>query len=172
MKTEPFKINEKGRTMRSKISVIVTALTLILSIWTIAAAQAQGQSVDAELQKFQGTWVMSLAEMDGKKVHDAHVKHSRITYVGDKVEVITPHQHKDKIVASVVKLDLTKNPKEMHWVRTVGPNAGTTTIAIYEFEGPDQYKICFDPAGSATPKAFGTKEGSGHIWHTWKRVKQ
>lgn len=158
--------------MRSRIFGMVTVMSLVWSIWTIDAAQTQGLSVDAELQKFQGSWVMISAEMDGKKVHDAHVKQSRITFVGDKVEIITPHQHKDKIVASVAKLDLTKNPKEMHWVRTVGPNAGATTIAIYEFEGPDQYKICFDPAGLAVPKKFGTKAGSGHIWHTWKRVKQ
>jgi len=159
--------------MRSKVFLaIVTVMTLVWSVWTIAAAHAQQQNVDAELQKFQGTWVMISAEMDGKKVHDTHVKQSRITYVGDKVEVITPHQHRDTIIASVVKLDLTKNPKEMHWVRTAGPNTGKTMIAIYEFEGPDQYKICFDPAGLAVPKEFGTKEGSTHIWHTWKRANQ
>ena len=157
--------------MRSTILVIVTVMSLVCSVGTIAAAPAPGQGADAELQKFQGTWVMISAEMDGKKVADAQVKQSKITFVGDKVELITPHQHKDKIVASIAKLDLTKNPKEMHWVRTAGPNAGTTVIAIYEFEGPDQYKICFDPAGLAVPKKFGTKTGSGHIWHTWKRVK-
>ncbi|MBI5583094.1 MAG: TIGR03067 domain-containing protein [Deltaproteobacteria bacterium] len=158
--------------MRSRNFVMVTVISLVWSVWTIAAAQAQGQSADAELKKFQGTWVMISAEMDGKKVQDTHVKRSRITFVGEKVEVITPHQHKDTIVATIAKLDITKHPKEMHWVRTAGPNAGTTTIAIYEFEGPDQYKICFDPAGSTVPKKFGTKAGSGHIWHTWKRVKQ
>ena len=158
--------------MRSKIFVMVTVMSLVWSVGAIAAALAQGQSADAELQKFQGTWVMVSAEMDGKNVSDADVKQSKITFVGNQVEVIAPHQHKDKIVASVTKLDLTKNPKEMHWVRSAGPNAGTTMIAIYEFEGPDQYKICFDPAGLAAPKKFGTKAGSGHIWHTWKRVKQ
>lgn len=159
--------------MRSKIVfAILTVMSLVWSAWTIAGAQTQQQSVDAELQRFQGTWMMISAEMDGKKVHDAHVKQSRITFVGDKVELIAPHQHKDTIVASVVKLDYTKNPKEMQWVRTAGPNAGKTMIAIYEFEGPDQYKICFDPASLAVPKEFGTKAGSGHIWHTWKRAKQ
>jgi len=173
MKTaELYKIKEKGRTMRIKNFVRVTVVLLVWSVWTIAAPQAQGQIDDSELQRFQGTWVMIKAEMDGKKVHEAHVKQSRITFVGDKVELIAPHQHKDTIVASISKLDSTKNPKEMHWVRTVGPNAGTTMIAIYAFEGPDQYKICFDPAGSAAPKGFGTKAGSGHIWQTWKRVKQ
>ncbi len=115
---------------------------------------------------------MVSAEMDGKKMHDNHVKESKITFVGDKVEVITPHQHKEKIIASITKLDLTKNPREMHWVRSAGPNAGTTVIAIYEFDGPDQYKICFDPANIDAPKKFGTKTESGHFWHTWKRAKK
>ena len=137
----------------------------------MAYAQSKQQSFDSELQKFQGTWVMASAEMDGKKVHDAHVKKSRITFAGDKVELMTPHQHKVTILATVVKLDPMKNPREMHWVRTSGPNAGKTVIAIYAFEGPDQYKICFDPAGAATPETFNTKTGSGHIWHTWKRAK-
>lgn len=28
--------------------------------------------------------------------------------------------------------------------------------AIYEFDGPDKYKVCFDPAGPAVPKKFAT----------------
>jgi uncharacterized protein (TIGR03067 family) len=157
--------------MRAKISVIAIVMSLLWSAGAMAGP-LQGQSANDELQKFQGTWKLISGEMDGKKVNDADVKHSRITYVGNEVELVTPHQYKDKIVASITKLDLTKNPKEMHWVRTAGPKAGTTMIAIYEFEGPDQYMICFDPAGLTVPKKFGTKAGSGHIWHTWKRVKQ
>lgn len=150
---------------------VVTVIALLWSAWLIADAQAQGQGTDAELQRFQGTWVMVSAEMDGKKVHDAHVQQSKITFVGDKVELIDPKQHKETIVASISKLDTTKNPKEIQWIRTVGPNAGTTMTAIYEFEGPDRYKICFDPSSVDIPKEFGTKAGSGHIWHTWKRAK-
>jgi uncharacterized protein (TIGR03067 family) len=167
-----MQIKKRRKSMRSKIFfAIVAVMSLVGPVWTIAATQAQEQSVDPELQRFQGTWVLISAEMDGQKVHDEHVKQSRITFVGDKVELTAPHQHKDTIVASIAKLDTTKNPKEMHWVRTAGPNAGTTMIAIYEFEGPDQYKICFDPAGLAVPKEFATKKGNGHIWHTWKRAK-
>jgi uncharacterized protein (TIGR03067 family) len=159
--------------MRSKIFfAIVTVMSLVWSVWTIAAAQEQQKSVAEELKKFQGTWVMISAEMDGRKVEDTHVKLSRITVVGDRVELIAPHQHKDTIFATIVKMDETKNPKEMQWVRSSGPNAGTTMVAIYDFEDPDKYKICFDPAGLAAPKKFGTKAGSGHIWQTWKRVKQ
>jgi len=45
-------------------------------------------------------------------------------------------------------------------------------IAIYEFEGDDQYKFAFDPTGAVTLKEFTTKEGTGHVRNTWKRVKQ
>ena len=134
--------------------------------------QAQGQSDAEALQKLQGTWVLVSAEMDGKQVKDEHVKLSKITFVGNKVELIVPHQHKDTIYATIGKMDETKTPMEMQWIRSSGPNAGTAMTAIYEFEGPDQYKICFDPTGSVVPKEFGTKAGSGHIWQTWKRVKQ
>ncbi|MFH0995678.1 MAG: TIGR03067 domain-containing protein [Pseudomonadota bacterium] len=157
--------------MRAKFFVMAMAMLLVCSVGSIAAAQQQEQNTDTELQKFQGTWVMVSAEMDGKKVHDKHVKKSKLTFVGDKVEIIAPHQHKDKIVATITKFDLTKSPKEMHWVRSVGPKSGANVIAIYEFDGPDQYKICFDPAGLKVPKKFSTKAKTGHICQTWKRVK-
>ncbi|MDD2467558.1 MAG: TIGR03067 domain-containing protein [Desulfobulbus sp.] len=157
--------------MRSKIFVFATVMTFLWSASTFAVAQAQEKSTDAELQKFQGTWVMISGEMDGKKVPEEHVKQNKITVVGNKVELFSPHQHKEVIVASITKLDVTKNPKEMHWVRVNGPHAGKTVISIYEFEGPDQYKVSFDPAALTVPKKFGTETGSGHIWHNWKRLK-
>jgi len=156
--------------MRKNIIGMAIVLFMVCFAWSIEPAQSQDNSFQTELQKFQGTWVMVSAEMDGKKVHDDQMKQSKITFVGDKVEVITPHQHKEKIIATIKKFDTTKTPKEMHYVRSIGPNAGTTVIAIYEFDGPDQHKICFDPAGKDTPKKFETKAESGHIWHTWKRV--
>ncbi|WP_306546135.1 TIGR03067 domain-containing protein [Desulfobulbus sp.] len=157
--------------MRSKIFVFATVMTFLWSASTFAVAQTQEKSTDTELQKFQGTWVMISGEMDGKKVPEEHVKQNKITVVGNKVELFSPHQHKEVIVASITKLDVTKNPKEMHWVRVNGPYAGKTVISIYEFEGPDQYKVSFDPAALTVPKKFGTETGSGHIWHNWKRLK-
>jgi uncharacterized protein (TIGR03067 family) len=85
------------------------------------------------------------------------------------MEVITPHQSSETIVADVVKID-SKTPKELHFIRRNGPNAGKTLIGIYEFEGDHQYKFAFDPSGSTVLKKFATK-APGHIWHTWRRVK-
>lgn len=152
--------------------VMVAVFSLICSSYNLSAAEPAKDTIDrAELQKFQGSWMLVAAEMDGKKVRDNHVKKSRITFNGTTVELTTPHQHKEKIVSTMLRLDTSKNPKEMHWVRSAGPNAGKTMTAIYAFEGPDQYKVSFDPTMKQMPKQFGTKAGSGHIWHTWKRVK-
>jgi uncharacterized protein (TIGR03067 family) len=157
----------KGRT------VLKTALvSLVWVLLTVIPGQAQGPGVDvAELQKFQGSWVLIAGEKDGKQLNPAHVKQSSHTIMGNKIEVFSPHQHKDKILATITKLDSTKNPKEMHWVRSTGPNVGTAMMGIYEFEGLDRYKICFDPASRVVPQKFVTSPGSGLICHTWRRVK-
>ncbi len=157
--------------MRSAMIAMIVVSTLIGSVGAQAVAVEQDEGTTTELQKFQGTWSMISAKMNGNPVEDAHVQQSRITFVGDKVELIAPHQHKETILASITKLDATKNPKEMQWVRATGPNAGITMIAIYEFEGPDQYKICFDPTGEKAPTGFDAEAGTGQIWQTWKRVK-
>lgn len=156
------------------IGIVVAAVfSLICSSYNLSAAEPVKDAIDrVELQKFQGTWMMVAAEMDGKKVHDKHVKKSRISFTGTTVELLTPHQHKEKIKSTMVRLDASKTPAEMQWVRDAGPNTGKTMTAIYEFEGPDQYKVSFDQTMKETPQKFGTKAGSGHIWHTWKRVKK
>ena len=158
--------------MNWKNLLAAAVITTFMAISSNAAEPSQDAVDKAELQKFQGSWVMADAEMDGKKVQEKHVKKSRITFTGNKVQLTTPHQHRKKIVAIMTKLDPSKKPGEMQWVRNTGPNKGKTMTAIYEFEGPDQYKVSFDSSMKETPKQFGTKAGSGHIWHTWKRVKK
>jgi uncharacterized protein (TIGR03067 family) len=157
--------------MRLKIITKGINLSLVFSFLTVVAVSVQGQVDTAELKKLQGTWKMVSAEVDGKKVKDDLVKQAMITYSGDKVILFTPHQHKDTIYARITKLDSSKEPGEMQWVRSDGPNAGKTMISIYKFDGPDQCHVCFDPAMTTVPKKFGTDPGSGLIWHTWKRVK-
>ncbi len=158
--------------MHYKISLVAVAAVLLWSAGPSFAAEIQGADAQKELQKFQGAWVMVSGEMDGKKVADEHVKKSKIEYDGNKVELVLPNQSSETILSDIVKIDTTKNPKEVHKLRRNGLHAGKTMVAIYEFEGDDQYKIAFDPAGKTKLKEFATKEGTGHVWNTWKRVKQ
>ncbi len=154
----------------------ITALTagvlwFVWSVWSPLSADVGGPEAEKELKKFQGTWVMVSGELDGKKAADEHVKRSKMIYEGDRGLVAVPNQTPETIFMEIVKIDPSKNPKEMHFIRRSGPNAGKTLVGIYEFEGDDQYKFAFDPSGAVTLKEFVTKEGSGHVRNTWKRVK-
>lgn len=88
------------------------------------------------------------------------------------LESLAKHQSKETITSSAVTLDPSKKPREMSWKRANGPNPGTEMLAIYEWIDDDHYRVCFDPSGKERPKEFRTKPGSGHILHTWKRVKE
>ena len=157
--------------MRWKIISIAAALFLLGSIGSPFAAGVGGEDAQKELQKLQGTWVMVSGELGGKKTADEDVGRSKVIYEGNTIQVVDPKQTTETIVAEIVKIDTTKTPKEMHVTRKNGPNAGKILIAIYEFEGDDQYKFAMDPTGAMTLKEFVTKEGTGHVRNTWKRVK-
>ncbi len=158
--------------MRYKISIIAVAAALLWSVGPLLAAEIKGADAQKELQKFQGTWVMVSGEKDGKKAADEHVSHSKMIIESNKAMVVVPDQTKETILLEIVKLDPSKNPKEYHFVRKTGPNAGKKIIGIYEFEGDDMIKFAFDPAGKTKLKEFTTKAGTGHIRYSWKRVKQ
>lgn len=61
--------------------------------------------------------------------------------------------------------------RETHFIRKNGPNAGEPMVGIYEFDGDHLFHFVFDPSGGAPPNAFDATKKSGHIKHSWKRVK-
>jgi len=156
--------------MHRKITMIGATLLIVGYVGFVFAAEVGGDA-KKELQKFQGTWEMVSGELGGKPAPDDHVKKSKLVYEGNTIQIIVPNQHGEMIIADIVKIDPTKNPKEMHFVRRNGPSAGKTLIAIYEFDGDDQYKFALDPTGTTTLKEFVTKDGTGHVRNSWKRVK-
>jgi uncharacterized protein (TIGR03067 family) len=158
--------------MRWKVISITSVLPVLCWIGAAFGGGVGGEEAQKELQKLQGTWIMVSGERDGKKVADEHIKQSRITYDGTKMEIITPHQSSETIAADIVKIDPSKTPKELHFIRRNGPNAGKTMVGIYEFEGDEKYRFAFDPSGASVLKEFTTKAGTGYILHTWKRAKQ
>jgi uncharacterized protein (TIGR03067 family) len=110
--------------------------------------------------------------MDGKAVQKKHVKKGRIKFDGDNCTLTTPHQAKKPFTSKITRMDPSKKPAEMDWVRDSGPGKGKKMMAIYEWIDDDSYRICFDPSGKTRPKEFKTEKGTGHILHTWKRAKK
>jgi uncharacterized protein (TIGR03067 family) len=145
-------------------------LLLILVTILVVSAAAQQDQATQELQKFEGAWVLVSGERDGANIADEHVQKSTITWKGTAFVIETPHQWREAMTGTI-GVDPTKTPAEMHWVRDNGPDAGQRMLAIYEFMGDDQLRICFAPGDQERPKEFSTTAGSGHILHVWKRVK-
>jgi uncharacterized protein (TIGR03067 family) len=158
--------------MKSKHFIAATLVALIFILSSLAPKQVQGQVDSKELKKFQGTWELVAGELDGQQIKDENLKNSRMIFTGTRIIVFTPHQHKDTIISTITRIDMSKDPKEMYWVRVAGPNTGTTMSAIYKFDGPDQCQFCFDTKGKASSGKFETAQGSGYLWHIWKRVKK
>jgi uncharacterized protein (TIGR03067 family) len=158
--------------MKRVMKLPLIALAAV-GLFAAAGAEAKDVKVDRqELKRLQGTWVLVSGEMEGKKVDSKSIKASRMTYSGETITLTTPHQSKHPITARLKRLDPKKGPHEMDWVRGAGPGAGRTMQAIYEFEGKDTYKVCFDPTGNGHPKAFSTTTGGCRILHVWKRAKK
>jgi uncharacterized protein (TIGR03067 family) len=157
--------------MRTNIKLLAVGLLAFCSVVSPFVSAVFADKVDTELNKFQGTWILVSGEKDGKKMADEEVSKNKIIYQGNKGQLTSPHQSKETIVFEIVKIDPTKSPKQFSLIRKTGPSAGKTITAIYEFNGNDQFKFVFDPAGVTTPKEFAAKEGSGHILHVWKREK-
>ncbi len=149
--------------MRATVVLLVLAGTAPLAL--------ADDKADKEKKKFDGTWTMVSGEVDGKPVADEHVKQGKLTYEGEKITVATPHQSKDPFTAKLKRVDPSKKPAEMDWVRDAGPGAGQTMMAIYEWVDEDTYRICFDPSGKVRPKEFKAPAGSGFMLHVWKRAK-
>jgi uncharacterized protein (TIGR03067 family) len=146
-------------------------LMVLMAVSGSLLADAKDDAAAADLKKFAGTWEMVSGKRDGQSLASEDVAKSRITWKGNEVMVDTPHQSKDTIKAMVATLDPTRKPKAMDWTRANGPDAGKKMLAIYEFTGPDEYRVVFAPAGKARPKDFDSKAGSQHHVHVWKRVK-
>ena len=148
------------------------ALLVLLVVVGVASVAFSGdEQADKERKKFAGTWALASGKVDGKPVADELVRQGKITFSGKKVTLMTPHQSKEAFTGTITRLDPSKKPAEMDWVRDAGPGAGKTMRAIYEWLDGDTYRICFDPSGKGRPKEFESQEGTGHILHVWKRAK-
>jgi uncharacterized protein (TIGR03067 family) len=120
-------------------------------------------AIKKEWKRLNGTWEMVRVVVDGKEQQEevtVTLKDAKYTaQVGDEV-----------VDEGTFKLDPTTTPKSLDITPTSGPEKGKTSLGLYEVKG-DNLRICFAPEGKSRPKAFESKEGSGDILVTYKRVK-
>jgi uncharacterized protein (TIGR03067 family) len=120
-----------------------------------------------ELDKIQGTWIVTSFEVGGQK---GAVGSMKLICVGDKYT----QQSGDTVVEKGShKLDPTKKPKTMDVTITEGEQKGLLQLAIYELDG-DTLRMCLNEGGDKErPKEFSTtKAGGGKMLVVLKREKK
>lgn len=141
----------------------VAALLLVLAAGlVVVAADAKD-----ELDKLQGTWARTTAEVNGKPAPEGELKNTTLVIQGDQYTLKTP----DRDRKGTLKLDPTKSPKEIDLTPSAGPNKGKTLHGIYELDG-DTFRYCLAVDGKDRPTEFSSKPGSGHGLFVNKREKR
>jgi uncharacterized protein (TIGR03067 family) len=146
------------------------ALPALAVVLLIAADVPKDETAKKDLEKLQGTWVLMVAQRDGKKLSDEEAKKTKIRFDGDKFE-FPDASGIGTSQKGVIKVDPSKTPKWMDSKATNDAAKGELSMGIYEITG-DDYKVCFAPPGKDRPKEFSSKPGSGHILQIWKREKK
>ncbi len=146
-----------------------TALWLILALGVPLAADAKEEAAMKELQKMEGTWLVTLLELNGEKATEEQNQRPQIKLLvkGDKYTV---YHGEERVVEGTLKLDPTKKPKTMDIIADDGPNKGLAMQGIYELEG-DTMKVCFAQLRQERPSEFRTKAGTNQMLFGYKRVK-
>jgi uncharacterized protein (TIGR03067 family) len=152
------------------LALLAAAAMLVASCVTpVEPTKPKRQAVDEELDRLAGTWVLVGGYLDGKPVSEEDVKKSTITWTGDTIRTSSPHITGAVIVATIT-VDPTTTPRQMDIVYE-GARPTPIGLAIYEWLGPDRYRIAIDRRGQTRPVEFVSEPGTGQTLHVWQRQK-
>ena len=146
----------------------VLASFLLLNAATIAG-DSKEDAIKKERKRFEGTWQVESAEVDGHKLSDDDAKAFTVINAVDGKWSI---EQNGKVVAKgTSEIDPTQKPKTVDLTQTDGNGAGQKLLGIYEIT-KDTRKVCFAPADKARPTEFAAPSGSGCALVVLKSVKK
>lgn len=148
--------------------LFLAAIFLFGLCFALAPVAAANES-EKDLQKMAGDWVPVQMQLNGKKQPEELLKAIKLSIKGDKYNTVVG-QEKDE---GTLKLDATKEPREMDIVPGVGPNKGKLLPCIYEIKG-DELRVCYGLNGIARPADFKAEEDAKGVimLMTYKRVSK
>jgi uncharacterized protein (TIGR03067 family) len=137
-------------------------------VLTVAAAVlslATGDTLESELDKYLGTWVLVSEEFEGKKVPAKELadqlKKLSYTVRGDKILFASNGEER----SATIKLGPHKDPKTYDQLR----DDGRSLNGIYTWDGFKTIKICAADDYGDRPTEFRTGPGSKNRIRVWKR---
>ena len=121
-----------------------------------------------ELAKFDGTWALMSATLNGTVADPEECKLYLDTIKGGKA--VTKYKGKDVATATYKLIDTTKTPTQIDLAVESGPAKGRMMKGIYKFDG-NKLVTCFGGMGKDRPTAFESKKGSGTVLQTFEKQK-
>ena len=140
---------------------------LMFLVGVLGAQNAQDDAVKKDLKAFEGTWTLAALEVNGKDVPIDKLMGTTVVIKGDLYTV----KVKDKSFPVTIKLNPSKDPKEIDMIPTEGDKKDQVHKGIYKLE-KDTFKICrgLNP-DQERPNQFGTWPDTNVFLATWKRAE-
>lgn len=117
-----------------------------------------------DLDRLQGSWIVTALEMDGTKMPPAILGEARIVIKGNRFT----SSGMGAEYQGIVKLDPGATPPQLDLKFDAGPEKGNTNLGIYKL-GRDTWKMCLATRGNVRPSRFASIPGSGIAVQTLAR---
>jgi uncharacterized protein (TIGR03067 family) len=137
---------------------VVTGVGVVAVVPRALAAADDATTVEAELKKLQGTWLIATFEQAGTK-KEATGNEEQLRIEGETFSLWHDGHLEEK---GTIKLDLSRNPKAIDFQFLEGRRDGQTDPAIYTWEGAN-LKLCLVREGEERPTDFTTKPGEKRV---------
>jgi uncharacterized protein (TIGR03067 family) len=122
------------------------------------AAAEDATTAEAELKKLQGTWLIASFEQAGEK-KEGTGNEEQLRIEGQTFSLWHDGHLEEK---GRIKLDPSRNPREIDFQFQEGKRDGQTDLAIYTWDGTN-LKICLVREGEERPTDFTTKPGEKRV---------
>ena len=147
-------------------NMLTKSLCCMPFLWVVLLQAAGDDKAKKDLASMQGAWDMHALEINGKEVPPGQI--------GDTVLIIKGSEYRTKIKGKELfgfqlKLDPSKNPKEVDMVQKQADGSEKIVKGIYTFEN-GLFKMCRGlDANQERPTQFATWPGTNYFVVTWKK---
>lgn len=146
---------------------LLIALSTILTVGMLCAAQPAEDEKSKVTKKLLGTWQLQKGAVGGIEMPEDAAKKLSLDLTEGKY-VLKGAKGPDE---GSWKIDVAKKPYAMDIKGENGPNKGKTFLCIFELDA-DKLKVCYDLAGKKRPTKFESPKKTLNFLAEYEKVKK
>ena len=146
---------------------VTAGLVLAAALMGIGASPKEDAS-KKDLERMQGDWAAASMVRDGEALPEDDAQALFRTVKDDQYTVFRFRTPAGK---GTFKVDATKEPRAIDFLPDGNVTGGKPLLGVYEWQGPDRYRVCFAPPGEERPTDFACKKGSNQTLTVWRRER-